>query len=382
MRRNIVAGIDVGTNVTRVVIVELSQETGAPHVIGMGSAESRGLRSGYVTNMAEATRSIGTAITHAEEEAGVRIRSVFLSIGGISLEAITNQDSTMISRADNEVTDLDVEKVIASTKEKARLVNKQVIETIPLSFKIDGKEIYGRPVGIKGSKLEVKMLFITAFEQHVSDLIQATEDAGVEVEDIIPAPIAASLIALTKRQRAVGCLLANIGAETVSIAVFEEDMPVSLEVFPIGSTDITNDIALGFQIPLEEAEDLKKSGAKAFERRKLEEIIEARLSDIFELIESHLKKIGRSGLLPAGIVLTGGGVGISTIEDFARGTLMLPSKVARLSLSDGETIQDSSWFVAYGLCIFGLNQTKETKTFPRFKSFWKNILSWFKQLLP
>jgi cell division protein FtsA len=382
MRRNIVTGIDVGTNITRVVIAELSSETGTPRVIGMGFAESRGLRSGYVTNMQEATRSISTAIAHAEEEAGVRIRSVFLSIGGISLEAITNQDSIMISRADNEVTDLDVEKVITTTREKARLINKQVIETIPLSYKIDGKEIYGRPVGIKGTKLEIKMLFITAFEQHVADLIQATEDAGVEVEDIIPAPIAASLIALTKRQRAVGCLLANIGAETVSIAVFEEDIPVSLEVFPIGSTDITNDIALGFQIPLEEAESLKKGGVKAFERKKLEEIIEARLSDIFELIESHLKKIGRNGLLPAGIILTGGGAGISTIEDFAKGTLMLPSKVARLPLNEGEPIQDSSWFVAYGLCIFGLNQARETGSSQRFKSAGKNILSWFKQLLP
>ncbi len=381
MRKNIVTGIDIGTHSVKAVIAEISPETGAPRIIGAGSTESRGLRSGYVVNPSETTRSIQTAIALAEEEAGVKVKSVFLSIGGISLESIVNTDSVMVSRADGEITDLDVEKVISATEEKATLVNKQIIETIPLSFKIDGKDIYSRPVGMKGTKLEAKVLFITCLEQHTADLVQATEDAGVEVEDVVPAPIAASLVALAKRQRTVGCLLANVGAETVSIAVFEEDIPISLEVFPIGSTDITNDIALGFQVPLEEAESMKKEGTQSFERKKLDEIIEARLSDIFELIESHLKKVGRNGLLPAGIILTGGGAGISTIEDFAKGALMLPSKTARLSVN-GSNIQDSSWFVAYGLCIFGLNQTRESKTTQQFRKAGKGILSWFKQLLP
>ena len=382
MRKNIVAGIDIGTNSIRVVITELSPETGAPRIIGTGVCESRGVRNGYVVNPAETTRNIKTALALTEEEAGMQIQSVFLSIGGISLEAQTSQESIMISRADGEITDLDVEKVIVATEEKANLVNRQVIETIPLTFKIDGKDVFGRPAGMKGTKLEVKTLFITCLEQHVNDLIAATEDAGVDVEDIVPAPIAASLVALTKRQRNVGCLLANIGAETVSIAVFEEGIPISLEVFPIGSTDITNDIALGFQVPLEEAEDMKCGGVQSFERKKLDEIIEARLTDIFELIEVHLKKVGRNGLLPAGVILTGGGTGISTIEDFAKGTLMLPSKIAHLSLNGPGPIQDSSWFVAYGLCIFGLNQARESKTAQRFKKVGRGILSWMKQFLP
>ena len=383
MKKNIVTGIDIGTHMTRVVVAEISPETGVPHILGVGSTESRGLRSGYVTNPHETTKSIIAALAMAEQEAGIKIKSVYLSIGGISLEAVTGQDSIIISRADNEVTDLDVKKVISGAEEKAKLLNKQVIDRIPLSFKLDGKDVYGRPNSMKGTKLDTKVLFITCLEQHVNDLVQATEDAGVSVDDIVASPVAASLVALTKRQRTVGCLLANIGAETVSIAVFEEDIPVSLEVFPIGSTDITNDIALGFQIALEDAEDLKRGKSQTFERKKLEEIIEARLSDIFELIESHLKKIGRNGLLPAGIVLTGGGVGISTIEDFAKGTLMLPSKIARFSgtTSDG-VLQDPSWFVAYGLCIFGLNQAQGPRSPQRIDIMWKKFVTWVKQLLP
>ncbi|MCK5591728.1 MAG: cell division protein FtsA [Candidatus Pacebacteria bacterium] len=383
MKRNIVTGIDIGTNTTRVVVAELSKSSGAPRIIGTGTAESKGMRSGYVVNTGEVIKSIQTAINIAEEESGVRVRSIFLSVGGIGLESIVSQGSVMISRADNEVTDLDIENVISAAEQKADLINKNIIETIPVLYKLDGKEVYGKPVGMKGAKLEVKTLFITCLEQHLNDLIYATEEAGIEVEDVIPAPIAASLVALSKRQRTVGCLLANIGAETVSIAIFEEDIPVSLEVFPIGSTDITNDIALGFQVPLEEAEDMKKGGVQPFERKKLAEIIEARLSDIFELIEAHLKKIDRNGLLPAGIILTGGGTGISTIEDFAKGALMLPSKIAHLPSGDEESeFQNSLWFVAYGLCIFGLNQSRETKSSQNFKKMKSGVISWLKQLLP
>ncbi len=383
MKQNIATGIDIGTNITRVVIAELSKDSGVPRIIGTGSAESRGMRSGYVVNIGEVTKSIRAALDSAEKESGMRIRSVFLSIGGIGLESIESHGSIMISRADNEVTDLDMDKVVSAAEEKTNLINKQIIEVVPFSYKLDGKEVYGKPVGMKGTKLEVKVLFIVSFEQHLNDLVSATENADVDVEDVIPAPIAASLVALTKRQRAVGCLLANIGAETVSIAVFEEDIPISLAVFPIGSTDITNDIALGFQIPLEEAEDMKKGEVQPYERKKLSEIIEARLSDIFELIEVHLKRIDRNGLLPAGVILTGGGTGISTIEDFAKGALSLPSKIAHLPFNDQEPeFQNSLWFVAYGLCIFGLNQSRESKSSQKFKKVKQDIVSWFKQLLP
>ena len=382
MKQNIATGIDIGTNITRVVIAELSKDSGVPRIIGTGSAESRGMRSGYVVNMSEVTKSIRAALDAAEEESGIHIRSVFLSVGGIGLESVISQGSVMISRADNEVTDLDMDKVVSAAEEKSDLINKRIIEIVPFSYKLDGKEIYGKPVGMKGAKLEAKILFIVSLEQHLNDLISVTENAGVDVEDIVPAPIAASLVALTKRQRAVGCLLANIGAETVSIAVFEEDIPISLEVFPIGSTDITNDIALGFQIPLEEAEDMKKGGVQLYERKKLSEIIEARLSDIFELIEAHLKRIDRNGLLPAGVILTGGGTGISTIEDFAKGALSLPSKIAHLPFNDREPeFQNSLWFVAYGLCIFGLNQSRD-KSSQKFKKMKHGVISWFKQLLP
>ncbi len=386
MSRNITVGIDVGTRSTRVVVSEYTKGTPKPVILGVGISPSMGLRHGYIVNKSDAARSIAVAVKAAERSSKTRIKSAYLSIGGISLESNISNASVVISRADSEVTDLDIEKAIDTSKENMQnLANKRILDTIPIKFKIDGKEVMGRAQGMKGSKLEVKILFITCLEQHVDDILRAVEDAGVEVEDIVATPIAASLVALTKKQRTVGCLLANIGAETVVVSVFEDDTPISLQVFPIGSTDITNDIALGLQIPLDEAEQIKidnRSGIHS--KRKLDEIIEARLSDIFELIEAHLKKIKRSGLLPGGIIITGGGAGISTIEDFAKASLKLPSKIATPQSLNNHTgqIEDSSWFVAYGLCIYGLQQARRNKTIEAMKSIRDNSIGWVKQFLP
>jgi cell division protein FtsA len=196
------------------------------------------------------------------------------------------------------------------------------------------------------------------------------------------------MVTLNKTQKIAGCILANIGAETVSIAVFENNIPSSLEVFPIGSTDITNDIALGLRVPLEEAEQIKIGAitGSSFPRKKLEEIISARLSDIFELIEAHLRKIGRNGLLPAGIIITGGGSGLNSLDILAKAALKLPSKIGTIGALDGKSsFKDATWAVAYGLCLWGIHAEEgpELDTSVEFmKNSWRGLARWFKQFLP
>ena len=387
MARNIIAGIDVGTHTIRVVVSELVRGNGAPHIIGTGLAESKGLRHGYIVNERDAVESISAAIRTAQKSSGVTIKNAYLSIGGISLESLTSNGTTVISRADSEVTDLDIDKILKSSEDNLpNIQNKKIIDTIPVTFKLDGKEVLGKPQGMKGTKLEVRTLFITCLEQHLNDLVHAVEEAGVDVIDYVAAPIAASLIALSKKQRVVGCVLVNIGAETVSLAVFDDDTPISLQVFPIGSTDITNDIALGLRIPLEEAERLKLGSlSDNHSKKKLDEIIEARLSDIFDLVEAHLKKIGRNELLPAGVIITGGGAGIGTIEDLARAALKLPSKIAAPLLLTNQKgqVRDSSWFVAYGLCVYGFMDRRPSRGGSGGSSpLWNTVKGWLKELMP
>lgn len=365
MTRKITIGIDVGTYSTKVVVSEST--SGTPVVLGTGVAESDGLRRGYIINFEEAVKSIKKAVNLAEQSSRTKIKRAYISLGGISLESVLGNGSAVISRADGEVTELDVRKAMEeSEKSLGELKNKKILHTVPVRFKLDGEEVMARPVGLRGLRLEVKTLFITCLSQHFEDLIEAVEEAGVEVADVVASPIAASLVALSKRQRNVGCVLVNIGAETVSLVVYENDLPISLDIFPIGSSDITNDMALGLRISPDDAEKIKVGLGKEenYPRKKLDEIIEARLSDIFELIESHLKKIGRSGLLPAGIILTGGGSGLSTIEDLAKASLKLPVKVFGREVTDQTKgkIRDSSWFVAYGLSLLsGIGTTVSEK---------------------
>lgn len=393
MSRNIITGIDVGSYCVKVVIATTKERTerGMPKIIGAAMAESHGLRHGYVTNLRDVADAIKKAVAAAEEKAGTKVKKAFVGISGIGLSATTVNSFVMTSRADAEITGLDLSKLREQSEKDiphALSANRRIIYEIPLQYKIDGFPSFGSPEGMKGNKVDMKTLFITCLDHHVTDLISAVNEAGIEVEDVMAAPIAAGFVTLSKSQKVAGCVLANIGAETVSIAVFENNIPTSLEVFPIGSTDITNDIALGLKVPLEEAEQIKIGAitGSSYPRKKLEEIIQARLSDIFELIEAHLKKINRNGLLPAGIIITGGGSGLSSIDDIAKAALRLPSRIGTIGIVDGKSsFKDATWAVAYGLCIWGVHADEgpEIDNSLQFvKQSWKAVTRWFKQFLP
>ncbi|MBU1557620.1 cell division protein FtsA [Patescibacteria group bacterium] len=382
MAKKIAVGIDIGTHQVKVVVSELLKEKSKtiPRIIGRGLSESKGLRHGYIVNQNDVIKSLEKSIKQAERSSNIKIKKAYISIGGVSLEGIKSEGSTIATKGDYEITELDIEKAVNSSKNNLQLLNRKVIHTIPIQYKVDGQKVLGHPVGLKGKKLEVQTLFITYLKQHLDDLIHAVESAGIEVEDVVASPIASSIVTLTKSQKIAGCVLANLGSETVSIIVFENNIPISLEIFPVGSINITNDIALGLKIPLEEAEKIKTGSVSntSYPKKKLDEIILARLADIFELIDAHLKSVGRSRLLPAGIILTGGGSGITTIEDLAKASLKLPSKIATINFinnSSSNKIKDSTWSVAYGLCVFGLTNTEESKK----DKIFKRIKNWLRQ---
>jgi cell division protein FtsA len=391
MSSRITAGIDVGTYEVRIVVAEQDGENNLPKILGTGRAESKGLRHGYIINTADVTKSVNLALEQAEKSSGIKIKRAFISIGGVGLSGVNSQGSTVIARADQEITETDTEQAITAAEESipaTLMQNRKIIYSIPTLWKLDGKPVLGRVLGMKGIKLETKALFVSCIESHLDDLVEAVEDAGIEVIDVVASPIAASFVTLSKSQKIAGCVLANIGAETVSIVVFENKIPISLEVFPIGGSDITNDIALGLKISLEEAESIKLGGvtATSFSRKKLEEIISARLGDIFELIEVHLKKIGKFGILPAGIIITGGSSSLGIIEDLARNYLRLPSRIASLNIAGGDKFQikDSSWSVAYGLCIISNIPDEEERLGlkKQSKNIFKKIMQTLKHLLP
>jgi len=391
MADKIITGIDVGTYHVKVAVARLPKASKdgkqpKPEIIGAGLAESRGLKNGYIIHEADVARSIKAAVAQAEKSAKLSIKRAHVSIGSIGLEEMYAHGEIIPARADSEITQGDLDKVMQDSEERVvdRLPNRRILHSIPLRYSVDGTKVLGRPHGLKGTKLEIDSLFITAFEQHINDLISTIEGTGIYVEDIIASPLAASFVILDKAQKRAGCLLANIGSETTSIVVFEDSTPISLQVFPVGSNDITNDIALGLRVPLEEAEKIKRGAMTSarYSKKHLDEIMSERLSNIFLLVDTHLKKIKRDGLLPAGAILTGGGASLSVTVDAAKRTLELPAQVATIELSKNTKLRDTSWAVAYGLCMWGAADTEDTSAIGVAKKTKRNVLAWLSQFLP
>lgn len=354
MIRNISIGIDVGSLTTRVVVGEFLKGERNPKIIGVGESATLGMRHGYITEFDLAATSIREAVAQAEKTSGVKIRRAFVSISGTTLRGNLASGFAVISKADGEVTELDLNRALENCEENLNLANKKIVEVTPQAYRLDGKEVQGRLSGMRGNKLEVKGLFTTYSAVHLEDLIAAVAEAGVEVVDVIPAPVAASRVALSQKQKIVGVALLNIGAETTTLAVFENGILVSIHSFGIGASDVTNDIALGLKIPLELAESLKLGNiTPEYSKKKIDEIIEARFEDIFESIDNHFKKIKRSELLPAGVVLAGGGANTPGLEEFGKQELALPTQVGATDIfgTIKTKLRDPQWFVALGLIM-------------------------------
>jgi len=358
-----------------------------PKIIGIGERPTEGVRHGYVTDFDLAVKSVKETVLLAEKSSGIKIKRAFVSLSGVTLRGNVESGVAIISKADGEVTNLDTNKALQDCEENLNLNNKKIIQVAPLSHRLDGKEVLGRLEGMHGNKLEIKALFATYASVHLEDLIAVIAEAGVETIDVIPAPVAGSHIALSEKQKIVGSALVNIGAETVSLAIFENGGLISIHTFSIGGTDITNDIALGLKIPLETAESFKLGNiSPEYSKKKLDEIIEARFTDIFELIDNHLKKIKRSELLPAGVVFVGGAANTPGLPELAKSELGLPSSIGTTEIFGNmkTKLRDPSWFTALGLIVGGRESNSYAKSSfgGMFKDLKNTIKSSIKQLMP
>lgn len=374
MRSTIVVGIDIGTHTTRVVVCEVGEGFKVPRIVSVGESPSYGVKHGYVINRVDAVRSVRSAVRSAEQEAGLRIKEAVVSLGGVGLSSYTLTTKVSIKSANGEVLESDVDRaVIAAEKELYRRVrNVRIVDQFPLKYYLDGKHVLGKPLGMKGAKLSVSTMFVTFMEHHLDDLVSVITDAGVNVSDVVPSPLASSLVLVSPKQKMTGVAFLDVGAETTTLAVFDNGAPISIRVFPVGSNDITNDIALAFKVSLDEAE-LAKLGNN-FDGRKipqtiLNNVIEARADDIYELVDEHLKVIKKSQMLPAGIVIAGGGSSLEGFSERAKKLLKLPVKVVGLDSTKAtqRKLRSVSWYTAYGLCMYQHEMELITKS--RFKLF-------------
>jgi cell division protein FtsA len=390
MIRNISIGIDIGSANTRLVIAENKKGEKYPRIIFVSENETKGVRHGYISDKDQFTRNIKKTIINAEKNSGIKINKVSLSVSPITTKSEIVTGTAIISKTDGEVTYLDKQRSIEDAENNLKIENKRIIDYNTILFKLDGKEIFGdNPEGLHGLKLESKVLFYTCLNKQVDEYVDSFAECDIVVEHININPIPAANIILSDKQKIVGCALVNIGSDTTSMAVFENNHLIYLKIFPIGSSDITNDIALGLKIPIEKAESLKiGSLIENDSKKKLDEIIEARLSDIFELINNHLTKIKRNELLPAGIIWIGGGSNIKNLEKLSKEALKLPTKIGHTELQDSlkNKLKDPAWLNVIGLIQEQKNIKRNNNTKNNFYVFLneikKNLSNLIKQLMP
>lgn len=392
MTRRIATGIDIGTRHIKIVVVEevVDKNDRSLRVIGTGSALARGMRQGYVVNKEEAVESLVAACSLAEAAAHVPVRSCFLAVGSVSLDETRATGETVISRADQEITELDLETALKKAREAAlpAFVNRSVLHEIPLEYRVDGTRAYGNPISMKGTRLEVDYMFITSLTQHLEGLVTVAEDAGIEVIDHMASPLAESNVMLTNDQKMRGCVLADIGSETVSTIVYDEGIPLSIKVFSEGSDQVTDDLAIAFKIGLEDAEKVKlgRLGGAMYARKKVDDAISTRMTHIMHLVEKHIKTVGRRGLLPAGIIFSGGGASAHMVVDVAKRTLALPARIGEIAVVGGATtgarFRENAWGVSYGIALWGLTGETDTPRRGGLRSLRTSLRKFFRQFLP
>jgi len=390
MNRNISVGLDIGTYSINTAVLEFLKKENTPKILALNSIPSSGLRKGRIADVKSAAKAIQASVKGAEKTAGLSLESAFVSIGGVNLYSCLSKGMVAISRPDGEITESDVKRVIAASETNLlKMANRRVIDTAPVVYKVDNEIIGRNPLGMKGSRLEVETLFVITAAQDLNNLIKSVELAGLKIDDVIPAPVAAAKVLLDRRQKEVGVLLFDVGAGTTGTAIFEEGMPVAVNMLPFGSESITNDIALILQISLDEAERLKHlfgTGEQELDRqttKKLSDVIEARLNDVFELVGVSLRKINREKLLPGGVVLTGGGSNLANIVEFTKSNLKMPAEIGIcLGLETKEKrFFDCKWSTALGLAMLGLDETPDLEFNLAKKA--KNFLArWFNTFVP
>lgn len=358
-----IVGIDIGSGNLRALGAIRDESSKHPIVVATYKRSIEGIDRGNIVDEREVARAIRQAVLALEKETGRATLHTLISLGAVGLASHHASGYAQVSRGDASITDLDIENAI---KDGNRIIpdirNKAVVHSIPMDYKVDGNKIHGTIIGVRGNKLETKTLFVTFPLQCMNILKKTLEESQVRITDIVAGPIAESIPLLTKKEKHAGVALVNIGQGVTSLLVYEKNIPLLVSTIPVGGDDITKDIALGMKVTLEEAEDMKCGRfSYPYSKRKVEEIIEARLEDLCEKITKELMRIQRSELLPAGILVTGASSLVPRLEYIFRNELRLPIKVITNELTKvaGDTLRDGAWARSYGLTFLAPHDTEK-----------------------
>jgi cell division protein FtsA len=408
----IIVGIDVGTTKVCTLVGRLEEE--AIRILGVGIEPSEGIKKGVIVDLSAASEAISRSVRKAEQTSGVEITGALVSLAGAHVSSINSRGVAGVSG--DAIDDIDVERAMDAARAVAIPHNREIIHIVPRGFTVDGQDGISTPIGMHGYRLEVETHIITAAEATAQNLRECVGAAGVEVLHFILNPLASGEVVLTDTERNMGVAVCDIGGGTTDLAIYVDGHVWHTMVLAVGGNHITNDIATGLRLPLNQAEEIKKkhgyalkSGVGAeeyftikafgedqpveFNRQDLAHIIEARVEEIFLLTLQEIKRSGYDGLLPAGMVLTGGTSSLPGIRNLASQALGLPVRTAQPENLTGlvDQLKNPAYSTSVGLLHWAAALTDDDLKPARGRERGRRgeakvnlepVKDWFKRLLP
>jgi len=400
-----VVGLDIGTKKVAAVIGEVTEDRKL-EVIGIGTAESRGLRKGVVVNLDSTSAAIKKAQEEAELMAGVEIDAAFVGISGAHIRSFNSRGVIAVSGKDRKISREDVRRVVEQSKAVSIPPDRQIIHVIPQEFVVDDQDGIKDPLGMSGIKLEVNVHIVTSAITSVQNLRACVERAGIHIQEIVLNQIASSLATMTPDEKELGVGLVDIGAGTTEVAIFERGSLWYTSIIPLGGDNFTNDIAVGLRTPIPEAEKIKKKfgciaspvsddqesievpavgrGRKprVLSKQLLADIIQPRAEEIFRLVDNDIKRMGYEKSLNSGMLLTGGTALLDGLEEVAEEIFDLPVRRGDPTGLGGliDRVSTPDFATVVGLILYGHQQLQDKgQSKDRGKGLMSKIKDWFKE---
>ncbi|MCX8159633.1 MAG: cell division protein FtsA [Candidatus Saccharicenans sp.] len=404
-RNNYLVGLDIGTKKTVAIIGEITEEQKV-EIIGIGVAESKGIRKGVVVNLDLTISAIKRAQEEAELMAGVEIESAYVGISGSHIKSFNSRGVVAVSGKNREISREDIRRVIDQARALSIPPDREIIHIIPQEFIVDEQDGIKDPLGMSGIKLEVNVHIVTSAITSIQNLKNCLERAGIGIQEIVLNQIATSHSVLTHDERELGVGLIDIGAGTTEVAIFERGALWYTSTIPLGGDNFTNDIAVGLRTPIPDAEKIKKKygcvalpvteeqdtievptvgkgrKSRVMSRQILADIIQPRAEEIFRLVDSDIKRMGYEKSLNSGLVLTGGTALLDGLEEVAEEIFDLPVRRGDPNYIGGliDRVSTPDYATAVGLILYGYNQILERGFIKdKKKGFWTRIKDWFNE---
>lgn len=406
----IICGIDIGTAKVTTIVGQFFEVEDRFNVIAVASNPSAGFRKGQIINLDQATETITQSIESAERMAGFQLKSAHVSITASHIESINSQGVVAVSTPNGEISQNDVTRVIEAAQAVTLPAGKELIHTIPRRYTVDGQEGVIDPIGMNGVRLELESHLILASSPSLKNLYKCLEEVGINVDSLVYSGLATAKAALTDTEKELGVALIDIGGSVTSLTIFTEGSPVYSAVIPVGANNVTNDLAIGLRLSIEDADKIKLKIAKIVEAKKYDDdvdltafgilseekhkislqtavsgIIKPRLEELFTLIYDQIESSGFASLIPAGVVITGGGAQTINAKEICSKVIPLPLRIASPPKLGGivDDILNPSYTSSIGLLLYGLEQTntRSNNSNKKNKNNSFNLFSRLKNLL-